>query len=1480
MIGKPPPRPPLQRGPARKLDLVELRIANLRRELEAETEPASQAAILYQVGALYERELERASDAVDHYEQSHSAAPGFQPAMIARLRIAERSVNGHDLPALRSEQVRSATSPALRAAAMTGLAVQSDDWVSLLQEAISQSPEPVVPALILEWLAEARGDQDALRHALRAQAEHASDPSLQAALFLDVALSDIEAEQPDEAIASLERACASDVLAWQARSLQRRTAREHDRWDVFVRATTSMARILENAVHADEPSDPLDLSVPAEERLPMAAFLWREAAACCATRLDDADAAASHIDSALRLFPDQRAARLQALLIEEGRDDPAALQSASDWFLSSAPADPAFVAHELRRALSSEDQGRALETLRDAAARYPDSDYAQAALDVALARSAEPSAWAERTERLRAQAECAEGEARARIEWHAAQLTAMNPSASSEAQALYTEAGRTATVSKERILREALGAALAAQQADAVLECCDALLECDLEPAERSMLAFTRYDVTQNALGATEDAQLLLRDSIQEADNHTWAPHVARAHAAWAGNTSLLARAHESIAGITSGDPQLGHLCAAGQAYARSRDWDSAERVLRQALGAAPDDRYIVTLLEGVLREGGRPEDVVSLARERSQGEPGAALGELSLLLAGATAERSGNLTAAQHAYEQALLEAPESPSAALAMLDIARRQNDVPARLQAYAHLCDAELGGGVSELYALLRGDTLRSVGDATASAAYERALEHPVTALSAATALLSTPVRLTTADQRSAAEEVLTDADAAPTEIPGGFGAAYGALRASLGERHALGNDAWLQLATLAPTEALRASALLQGLRTERISQGAEGADDLFLLAQEAEDLAEGHPEAAIAIDEALAPGDDAEFRAGALERRLGHSDSVGRGALDAAYCRALVDADRGDEAVALLSSAVDERPDDLALWETLRSAARQAGQWPLVAQACERLSPFVEGSLRADLLEEAGVVRLDCLEQYQQAEDLFRRALEEDPTRDIAFRRLHDLLAEQQDAEALEALVSDRLALGGPKDRLDLLYERARLLRGFSDRPGALEVLDELFTSEPEHAGALALAAEVHVSLEQWAEAVECLQRLSRAGIPEEQRRVAHLGAADFLETHLDEKVAALEELRAIEALGLADAQIWVRIGSLETGFDNRGPAIDAYTRALAAEPAHDVAIARLVDLLDDAEKDDAVGAYERALWERVAAGELDALLLESLGKAAQWRGHTRRVAAVGAVQGALGLASPGDDAGRADLSSVSVAAVWDPEADPVLQEVVLRAGPALSKDRLRTKKAAPTDPAYAELKRLCQRFGARAGTIGLSDELDTVIARLGGDGEIDWVLPRVARAGLDGPARFIAGRLAWAAPHGAARLLDVTPQKVAGTLVAVLRAARCEVGHAGPALPAVDVKLRRATRKALHEAVGDAKLTAESLLTFARSLQQSADRAGLLASGDISAAMTTLLKGRATLDALKASPRGLELLHFWIDAESALWGTDG
>lgn len=1474
MMGKPPPSPG---EAARKRDLVESRIVNLRRELESETEPRAQAAILYEVAALYEHELDETFAAFDHYGQACAAAPSFQPALIAQLRIAERGENGYDASAIASSLVAHAGSPSVGAAALLDLALRSQDWASHLREAVARARGPAVPALILEWLAESRGDAESLRFAVHAQALHASEPSLAAALFIDLALSEIEADRPDEAIDALERACESRALLWQARSFQLRIAREHERWDVLIRAATSMARLLEDASESDEPTDPLELPVPDAERRSMAAFLWQEAAACSEVRLEDADSAANYIDAALRLFPDRPSIRLKALRIAEKLDDEAAVRSVSDWFRANAADDPAFVGHALRRAFDAGDDLHAGEILRDAAARFPQSEYLQALNDVTAIRS---GAVADRVQRFRECAEAADGEARARYLWHAAQLAESSPATESDTQFLYDGAIAAAASSKTRLVREAFGAALRAKQPDQILERCAELSQCDLEPAERSSIAFTQFYVTQHGLGSDQQAQALLRDAVRDPESLEWAPGVARAHAAWSGNETLLAEAHETQAGAACGESKLEHLSAAGQAYARSGDWSAAERVLRQASIEAPDDRYVVSLLDAVLREGGRPEDVVSLARERADGRLGTGPGELSLLLAGATAERCGNLGAAQQAYEQAFSEDPFSPSPALALLDVARRRGAADATLRAYDRLSGSALGGGVPELYALLLGDALASAESVSAKAsdAYERGLEHPSSAMAAAVALLSIPSGLTSAGQRAASEEILADASASSEETAEGFDTVYGALRASLAEGTSSSGDAWLQLAALAPSESLRAAALLQGLRVTRIAQGAGAADEIFMLAQEAGVLSESQSDATTAIDEALAPGDDAEIRAHALEHKRRHSHAIGRDALDAAYCRALVEADRGDEAVALLSAAVNERPDDLSVWATLRDAARQAGHWPLVAQACERLAPFVDGSLKADLLEEAGVVRLDRLEQYQQAEDLFRTALHEDPRRDVAFRRLHDLLSAQENAEALETLVSERLALSHPQDRHDLLYERARLLRGFSDRPGALEVLDELIASEPDHPGALALAAEIHVSLEQWAEAVTCLRSLSMAGIPEEQRRVAHLGAADFLETRLGAKAEALQELRAIEALDLADAAIWAHIGRLELELGNQGAAIDAYQRALDAEPTHSDAISNLVELLDESARHRALTTFERAIWERIDEGRLDATLLDGLANAARWRGDARRAAAVHAVQLALGLASnPG--VGAFDFDRVAISALWDPSANEVLGDVLRCAAPALTKARWRTKRAAPDDPICADLERICQRFGTRAGSIRLSDEPDAVLEAERSDSAVDWLAPRASKTGLDAEGRFRAGRLAWGTPQGAGQLLDDSAEKLAGKLAAILRAANCEIEPGGPVLPAAQVKLRRSVRKAVRDRVGNAEITASALIAFARSLQRSADRAGLLSSGSIAAALSTLLDANLSLNALRSSPRGLDVLRFWLDADSPLWRHD-
>jgi Tfp pilus assembly protein PilF len=1469
MMGNPRTRPP---GTAHRPSSTELRIGNLRRELDAECDPTIQAAILYHVGSLYEHELRSPSEALEHYRRARQAAPHFQPAAMAEVRIEERSRRGDALAPLLREQVAAAREPAVRASALLDLALCSNDWAHLLREAIEEALEPAVPALVLEWLAEAHHEPDSLRDALRAQAECASEPALRAALWLDCALAEIESGEVDVAIQALELAAQYPGIAWSARVLQRRTAEEHERWDAWVAASAAMARLLES----DAPLDPLDLSVPMEEHLPLAALLWQEAAMVSVDKLADLDAGANYLASALRLSPDDEELRRESLMLADARRDPEALASAKAWFARAAPRNPAFVSYQIDRALSTEDDPASLNRLREIAASHPDSVYAQTAFDVLLTRAGIVD---ERVDRLQSRAADVEGERRALLLWRAARLLAGGDTPEA-AQALFVESADCSQELKPIILRDALRAAIEGRQGDAVVARAGELLEMDLDREEHALIAFCRYEVSQRTLADPAHAKALLIEATQDERNLMWAPHIARARGELDGDGALLAVAHEALAELARPEGRVEHLLCAGRAHAQQHDWSSAERVLREALDLSPSDRRVLDLLEEVLRDGGRPEAIVTLARSRAGGHLEGAHRELSLLRAGATAERTGDLQSARRAYEEALRQLPESASAALALADIGRRQQDADTLRAAYQTLSTIELGGGVPELCALQLGDAIRRFGGDSdeASRAYESALEHPVTAVASATALLSLPVAHSSEDQRAAAEEILTDAGAALGLPPDGFSVAYEALGSALGRTGSTAGDAWLELARLAPSDVLRAGALLQGLRELRIAKGEDALDDLFILAQSSEDLAVLHPEAAIAIDEVLAPGDDPELRASALEHKLQHSTSLGRAALDAAHCRALVEADRGAEAVALLSETIDSRPDDLTLWETMRGAARQAGEWSLVAQACERLAPFVGGDLRADLLEEAAAVRLDCLDQQQQAEELFRAALEADPTRDVAFRRLHDLLADREDAEALEALVTNRLAIGGTKERPDLLYERARLLRGFSDRPGALEVLGELFATEPEHAGALALAAEVHVSLERWEEAVDCLRRLSRANIPKEQRRIAHLGAADFLENRLGRLEEALTELRAVEDLGFEDVETQLRIGSLEEGFDNTKAAIAAYRRVLDQQPTHTAAAERLASLIEGEERARVVSQHEKALWDRVTQGYLDAPLLGSLRQAAHWRGSLERAAAIAAVESALDHEASSSE-GATDLSHVSIASLWDRKAEATIAEVIRRAGPALAANRIRSKRLVPDAPAYAELERLTERFGARFGSAAASDSIEQVYAQLGRDDEVHWTVPSSARKGLDASTRFTAGRLAWAVPRGGGALVDVSPQSAAGHLAGILIAARCQVADGGPVLPAVPVKLRRAVRKSVREAVGNASIDAGALLVAARRFQRSADRAGLLAAGDAAAALRVLVGDPLSMTALRSSERGIDLLRFWCAPESPLWGDD-
>jgi hypothetical protein len=49
---------------------------------------------------------------------------------------------------------------------------------------------------------------------------------------------------------------------------------------------------------------------------------------------------------------------------------------------------------------------------------------------------------------------------------------------------------------------------------------------------------------------------------------------------------------------------------------------------------------------------------------------------------------------------------------------------------------------------------------------------------------------------------------------------------------------------------------------------------------------------------------------------------------------------------------------------------------------------------------------------------------------------------------------------------------------------------------------------------------------------------------------------------------------------------------------------------------------------------------------------------------------------------------------------------------------------------------------------------------------------------------------------------------------------------------------------------------------------------------LLACGEIGAGLAVLLNQELHPEALRMSSRGLDLLRFWLDADSPLWGSHG
>ncbi|MFK7989295.1 MAG: hypothetical protein AB8I08_24970 [Sandaracinaceae bacterium] len=1463
---------------------AEARIELLRSEFDATPDRTRQAVLQYEIGNLLQHAMQNEGQAVREYLSAYNLDPAFRPPLVALVSIFERRRSTKNLLRLYDAEARSATTPEEAASALADRAVligdhqdQAEEARKLLETAFLRAPAANDIALLLEHQLLAEGDIDAAITVIEKRAELTEDAVLRALLYLEVARAREESDDLDGALEVLRTAVSTPAARWRVLEAMERVARKTERWGELAVALDGQAKLAlaesrgEDQGQASGAFSIQRFASQARAQARAAAF-HREAARVRLNQLEDPEGATASFEAAMAIRPEDALLRYECMIARELSGDIDGAAAEAEALLGTGIVGPAAGALRFRMAERAQGQGDAegaASALQEALDADPKSAVAAAMLEDLLLATGEHGAL---VAQLTARAEAVEGEARAQRYFEAATLAADHLRDAPKARELFSQAAQ-ASGAPGAILREALAAALRLADATGAQQHAKALFACDIDAAERSALLRDVHELERLVLEDDPAADATLGEAVGLDAAQVWAPDLARITAAETHNAELLASAHKALAGRAA-DEETGaaHLCAAARSYARVGLDDQAVEVLRAALRKSPTHAYAVALLEEVLRARGDADEVVRLLKEAAEQADAPRAAVTQLLLAGAAAEAGDDLERAVQTYQEAAEKDPTSLAPLLAMRRLAEMHDDDATLLAALEALSAREIAAGEAGRHTLALGEHYDVVSGRPdlAEATLKAALASESTALHAAVDLALLPV--SGGEARSRIEGLDHMLEQAPESGRRGLlrEAAGDALQAGALDvarqkldtlRDVAPEDRWgpmaqLRLAALDPENGDRAGAwlalgqatddpeaaaeiLLQGLRSHVFGASEEAMDDAVILAEDVKTASADSLAAAVALDEALSAGDDPDGRATALGHWREQAGSAGSVALEAAHGRALAAAGRSREALELLLKVAVAQPDDLASWESIRVCARDCDAWDVVVEACDRLAHIVEDDeLTMLLLEESAATLMDELGQDDRAERRLRRILGLDARRPIAYGRLHDLLAERGDDAGLLELVSNRIELVDDVEELGkLFYEQARLLRSLGLREDALNALDNLLMLEPSHVGGLALLVELQVQQENWGGAVDALQKLASAeDVPDSQRRIARLGAADFLQTKLEDLPAAFAELAALHDAGLADLQIYERmaavaeqleqwddaVGALRGAVgasskperaarlerrlgaihaekrDDPEAAISAFRRALTAQPTDVESGAALAGLVDPAQRTALSQRFEQTLRVLLSEDPTDPRNLRKLARAATWRGDAGVEQLALSVLVALGEASDDEASAFQDRAAGYANVVPRGRLDDAAFQAMRATGDS----------SAVLGIAQAIAPSVAERDGLELGKLGFSRgdlvreesalarelkgiasamNLGEVDVYVGGDAPAalelveykskpTWLVGTKVQGPLPVDVRFRAGMLATATRLGVAPLVRLGAERVALMLFAAAQAA--------------------------------------------------------------------------------------------------------
>ncbi|HZF52291.1 MAG TPA: tetratricopeptide repeat protein [Polyangiaceae bacterium] len=1160
-------------------------IARLRAEHASQTDRSLQALLQHEIGVLEETGAEEAA-AVRDYLGAFNADPQLREPLEQLLRILQRRKSVKNLGKLLDALTRSADSPEERARAYWERAAFAQDYEQnlgtakdALQEAVASNPEDATPWLELELLAGKDGDVPARMRAIEARAELATDPTWKGLLLIDLA--DLTAASGDvgRALDLLDAAAALDGRARfrTQLKLEALAAREND-VKALSRALEGQADILGEAI--DDPATAEAMGVPRYMRKPeYAADAWLRAADI-KKRSGDLQAWATFLQRAADRLPESPViarARIGALEITGDAETAAQVAKRELERGATGPGAASLWLRAAEAAALAGDRDAALSALRSAIAADPECIPARALELDLLGDAQDPGALAKSLEALAAAVPTEDAKARAFV--LAAFVHAYRAGDSESAKRALEQAG---TLGVPAGVLAHLARSFAALRGDAAWyeEATRALLAAgpeagtEIEPGDKASLwlELGRSRLLRgDQAGALEAfASLSTFDAEDGAPGKSaWLGHVLSAYGigllgarapegeaeGGAEAAGAKPRSFEPIEALASVEPgpeaARGLWLVAALRRARSGDVEGARARLRSLHEQAPSDEVVAVLLAELERRTGNPVQAAATLSacgvESDDTDLRAALHIEAAILLWHAGERA-------RAVEELESARGTTPKAGTTLLGWALRgvgSDTIEGRRRALEVAVEA---GAERVVVALERFGLEAGSGDTGDSIEALNALEtveaQAIDDLEVAAALgrLLWPQAM---EQRQALDQALSRLEQRGDKAKALVAAERFRLarvldqdRAQASERAAAWVEAeprlhsaleWLGAAMAAEDREAEISA--RRVIASRFDGEVRGAIEasaatVAMLEQPGmpQRLVGGDSVASQLMNIELAPpGCDPRRRAAALKGLNGAlGDDAATDALALAAWSDLA-AGANDDAFAGFKRVTEARPEDIASWEGVRSAAEALGDYVQTALATAQLGELCADDARgAEFWEKAGLILLDKTDAHDDAELSFERAFARDPKRGVAFDKLFRRVRARNEDDKLLEIISRRLEVADEDAEIGKLYwERARVLRKKKDIDGALEALESVTMLEPDHVGALALSGEIYIMKGDFAQAAPLLGKLATVTeAPQQQRLMSGIAAVDLYENKLGQPERALDVLVSLHKAGLS------------------------------------------------------------------------------------------------------------------------------------------------------------------------------------------------------------------------------------------------------------------------------------------------------------------------------------------------------------------